>query len=141
MDCCVSDVNEKPVKLCLLDAILVTPEKSPSNPVIGRLAIEDPDHPESKDICTKSSTGAPVKYYTYTCVIYSTSMNVDEIKKKFYIDQSFQLNRKSDFDYKTEPVYNIPVMCRDRQKPIHLIESVFIVRIQGKKYLYFLYEV
>ena len=120
------------------DAISVIPEKSPSNPVIGRLAIEDPDHPESKDICIRSPTGSPVKNYKYTCVIYSASMNVDEIKKKFYIDQSFQLNRKSDFNYKTEPVYNIPIMCRDRQKPIHLIENVFTVRIQGKTVLYFI---
>ena len=126
-----SDVNEKPVNLCLLDAISVIPEKSPANSVIGRIAIEDPDHPESKGICEKPSTRKHVQNARYTCAIYSTTMNVDLIKQKFYIDQSFQLNRKSDFDYKTKNVYNIPIMCRDRDKPIHLIEKVFVVRIQG----------
>ena len=129
----VSDVNEKPVNLCLLDAISVIPEKSPSNSVIGRLAIEDPDHPESKGACSKPSIVGPLHYYAYTCSIYSASMNIDDIKKKFYIDQSFQLHRKSDFDYRTKDVYNIPILCRDKEKPIHLIEKVFIVRIQGKQ--------
>ena len=126
-----SDVNEKPVNLCLLDAISVIPEKSPANSVIGRLAIEDPDHPESKGICGKPSTGKPVQNSRYTCDIYSTTVNVDLIKQKFYVDGSYQLNRKSDFDYKTKNIYNIPIMCRDRDKPIHLIEKVFVVRIQG----------
>jgi len=127
----ITNVNEKPVNLCLLDAISVIPEKSPANSVIGRLAIEDPDHPESKGICGKPSTGKPVQNSRYTCDIYSTTVNVDLIKQKFYVDGSYQLNRKSDFDYKTKNIYNIPIMCRDRDKPIHLIEKVFVVRIQA----------
>lgn len=121
-----------------MDSIAVIPEKAPLRTVIGRIYIEDPDDPESKGVCKQHSTGGAVKYHVYLCEIYSGSISVSEIKKKFYIDQKFQLNRKGDFEYKAKHVYNIPVMCRDRLKPIHLIERVFVVNIQGK-WLKFIY--
>ena len=123
-------MNERPLKICLRNALSTIPEKMTVNSVIGEIAVEDPDHPNTKDICKKTTGSTPIDH-SYTCEIFSSSINVNSIKAKFYIDQQFRLNRKVDFSYLTKNSYNVPVLCRDKLKPIHVIENTFVIKIQG----------
>ncbi len=127
----ISDVNEKPVNMCLLNMQSTIPEKSPTDTAIGQIAIEDPDHPDSKGICQKSRSPAS-QYLSYTCEIASSTVSVRDFKAKFYIDQHFYLHRKGDLSYKDKQVYNVPIRCRELLKPIHLIQRTFTVKIQGE---------
>ena len=127
-----ADVNEAPVNLCLLNAKTVISEKSRLISSIGQIALEDPDHPKSMGICQTSTKILSPQYLSYTCDIWSSSDNVDDIKMKFYIDQHFVLNRKGDLSYKARQSYVIPIMCRDVTKPIHLIERSFTVSVKGR---------
>lgn len=118
------------MKICLHGNKTVT-ELEMTDQVIGQIFIEDEDHKESKGICNKVSPFIK-QSQNYSCEIESNFIAVPLLKRDFYVDESLVLHGNTTFDHKAKPFYLVPLMCRDRQKPIHIIDLIVRIRVIGK---------
>lgn len=98
--------------------------------IIGKIFIEDEDHRLSKGICEKHSPSLD-QSQIYSCTIESNVMDVTSLKDDFYIDRNLFLHANATFSYEANSQYLVPLLCRDRSKPIHIIELTVTVRVQG----------
>ena len=135
-----ADVNERPIKMCLVGNTTILELQKPDQ-VIGQLLIEDPDHKESTGICTKRSPSLTYSQ-NYTCEIESNFIDVSSLKLDFYVDKKLKLHSNVTFNYAAKKQYIVPIICRDIHKPIHLIELTVTIKIKGKllKCVYFLHD-
>lgn len=99
--------------------------------VIGQIFIEDEDHKETKRICESSSPSLK-QAQSYTCGIESNVIDVTPAKQIFYVDDKLVLHGNTTFDFKEKRQYIVPLMCRDKTKPIHVTELVVTINVIGK---------
>ena len=115
--------------MCLIGNKTVM-ELTSNDQIIGKIFIEDEDHKSSKGICEKHSPSLD-QSQIYSCSIESNIMDVTSLKQDFYIDQNLVLHGNATFNHEAKSQYLVPLLCRDRSKPIHLIELTVTVRVQG----------
>ena len=125
----LTDVNERPIKMCLIGNKTVM-ELTNSDQIVGKIFIEDEDHKQSKGICESSSPTLD-QSKIYSCRIESNVIDVTPLKQDFYIDKNLFLHGHTTFDFSARSQYLVPLMCTDKSKPIHTIELSVTVRVKG----------